>query len=171
MKLSMNLYRHFYLCRLALWGLALSTSASQAFAALGQAPSASVATTLPQAQTSSSKKMAFAAVAASGLYTVHENLLDSGTSVREFTTPAGVVFAVAWRGPVLPDLSELLGNYFAAFKLQIDQARVAGGRGAPVSIQSADLVVQSNGRMRRFFGHAYAPTLIPTGVDINDLLR
>jgi hypothetical protein len=167
----MNLYRHLYIYRLGLWGLGLITSASQVFAALGQAPSASTATTLPQSQTPSNKRMALAAVPASGLYTVHENLLDSGTSVREFATPAGVVFAVAWRGPVLPDLSELLGNYFSAFKLEIDQARATGGRGGHINIQTADLVVQSNGRMRGFFGHAYAPTLIPAGVNINDLLR
>jgi hypothetical protein len=82
-----------------------------------------------------------------------------------------VVFAVAWRGPVLPDLSDLLGNYFDTFKREIDQARATGRRGGPVNIQRADLVVQSNGRMRNFFGHAFAPTLIPAGVNVNDLLR
>jgi len=166
-KLPKNLCRGVYLCQL---GLVLITSASQAFAALGQAPSGSVAIASPQSQTPPNKRMAFAPAAASGLYTVHENMLESGTSVREFVTSGGVVFAVAWRGPVLPDLSALLGNYFAAFKLETDRLRTTGGRG-PVNIQAADLVVQSNGRMRRFFGYAYAPTLIPAGVDINDLLR
>jgi hypothetical protein len=166
----MNPYRILNLWRLC--ALLLITDPIQAFAALGQSPTLSMTksgSALPQ--TPINKKMALPQLAATGLYTVHENQLESGTNVREFSTPAGVVFAVAWRGPVLPDLSDLLGHYFDAFKIEVDQARATSRRGGPVNIQRADLVVQSNGRMRNFFGHAYAPTLIPTGVNVNDLFR
>jgi hypothetical protein len=168
----MNRYRILNLNLWLLCGLFLMTVPIQVLAALGQSPTLSMAKSgSARPQTPSNKKMAFASVVATSLYTVHESQLENGTSVREFTTPAGVVFAVAWRGPVLPDLSDLLGNYFDAFKLEVDQARATGRRGGPVNIQRADLVVQSNGRMRNFFGHAYAPTLIPTGVNVNDLFR
>jgi hypothetical protein len=166
-----HLCRRLNLNNLLLCGLLLLTNASQAIAALGQAPSLSVTQNLSPPQTPSSKRMAFAPVVATGLYTLHETQLENGTSVREFDTPGGVVFAVAWRGPVLPDLSDLLGNYFDVFKREVDQARAAGRRGAPVHIRRDDLVVKSNGRMRHFFGHAYAPALVPAGVNINDLLQ
>jgi hypothetical protein len=107
----------------------------------------------------------------SSLYTLHETLLESGTTVREFATPGGAVFAVSWRGPVLPDLGALMGDYFKTFKAETEQARFLGKRGSPVTIQRSDLVVISNGRMRNFFGHAYAPALIPTGVNIKDVLQ
>lgn len=157
--------------QLLLSGLFLITCANQAFATLGQTPSLSMTTNLAPSQTPSNKRMAFAPVVSTGLYTLHESQLENGTTVREFDTPGGVVFAVAWRGPVLPDLSDLLGSYFDAFKLEADQARAAGRRGAPIHMHGDDLVVKSNGRMRRFFGYAYAPKLVPNGVNINDLLQ
>jgi hypothetical protein len=98
-------------------------------------------------------------------------VLENGTIVRELATPAGVVFAAIWRGPVLPDLGLLLGDYFETFKTETDQARATGKRGSPVNIQRSDLVFSSSGRMRRFFGYAFVPALIPTGVNINDLLQ
>lgn len=109
--------------------------------------------------------------AQSGLYVLHETVLENGTRVREYATPSGVVFAVAWRGPVLPDLSALLGDYFTTFKAETDSARLTGKRGSPVYLERADLVVRSNGRMRNFFGHAYAPALTPSGVNIKDVLE
>jgi hypothetical protein len=156
--------------RLLLCGLVMIASTGQTLAALGQSPTLSIAPSLMQSQTSS-KKMTLAPVTLSGLYTLQESQLENGTVVREFTTPEGVVFAVGWVGPVLPDLSDLLGNYFEAFKLEVDQARTTGRRGAPVNIHRDDLIVRSNGRMHHFFGHAYAPSLVPAGVSVNDLLQ
>ncbi len=155
--------------RFGLISLALLAGAGPAAAALGQAPSV-----LPAAASSAvvpGAKMAAAVPnASSGPYGVHETLLETGTTVLEYATPAGVVFAVTWQGPVLPDLSVLLGNYFKIFKTQTDQARVSGQRGAPVRIATDGLVVSSSGRMRNFFGYAYAPTLVPAGVNIQDVL-
>lgn len=149
-------------------GAALLASAGPAVAALGQAPSV-----LPAAASSGaapSAKMATVPNASSGPYVVHETLLETGTTVLEYATPTGVVFALTWQGPVLPDLSVLLGHYFKTFKTQTDQARAAGQRGAPVRIATDGLVVSSSGRMRNFFGYAYAPTLVPAGVNIQDVL-
>jgi hypothetical protein len=121
------------------------------WAALGEAPAASL---------SSSR---------SG-YTVHEAVYDSGTRVQEFVAPDGVVFAVAWEGPVLPDLALLLGRFYASFKLETEQIRLAGQRGGPVSMSRDGLVLRSSGRMRNFFGHAYAPALVPAGLNIKSVL-
>ena len=110
-------------------------------------------------------------VAPSSLYTLHEVQLENGISIREYARSDGIVFAVSWQGPVLPDLSALLGTYFNTFKLEAERVRAAGRRGGPVSVAYGDLVMQSSGRMRDFYGHAYAPRLIPAGVKINDVLQ
>ncbi|MDP3617683.1 MAG: DUF2844 domain-containing protein, partial [Rhodoferax sp.] len=90
------------LIRVVLLGLALLASAREADATLGQAPGTSTATAAPAA-----RRLAGTPTAQSSRYLLHETLLQNGTNVREYATPAGVVFAVTWRGPVLPDLSAL----------------------------------------------------------------
>ena len=115
--------------------------------------------------------LAIAPAARAGSYTVHKTQLENGTTVHEYATPAGPVFAVAWQGPVLPDLDVLLGGYFNTFKLETEQARLLGRRGAPVDMTRDGLVVRSNGRMRNFFGHAYAIDLVPAGLAIKDVLE
>lgn len=138
-----------------------------AWAALGQMSAKPVAVS----PSPSARMLALAPALKHASYTVEETQLENGTSVREYATPAGLVFAVAWQGPVLPDLSVLLGNYFNAFKLETDQARLLGRRGAPVDMSRDTLVVRSNGRMRNFFGHAYATDLVPSGVSVKDILQ
>jgi hypothetical protein len=99
-------------------------------------------------------------------FAVHEIRLPSGTLVKEYVSPAGMVFAVSWRGPWLPDLQQVLGRYFdqytAAAKLKV------GGAGRRVTEQPG-LVVQSGGHMRAFFGRAYAPQMLPRGVAAEDI--
>ena len=162
-----NLNNWFDRVRISWLGLALLSSAGSAVAALGQAP-----TPLPAASAATAARMAaISPVVRSSVYTLHEFRHENGTLIQEYASLAGVVFAVSWRGPVLPDLSVLLGGYFSTFKHEIEQARSRGRRGAPVNIERDDLVVSSNGRMRNFFGHAYAPALVPYGVDIKDVLQ
>src|SRR5271165_3859423 len=49
-------------------------------------------------------------------YTIQEIRTANGQTVREFVSPGGSVFAVAWEGPTTPDLQQLLGSYFAQFR-------------------------------------------------------
>lgn len=155
--------------RILLLGLVLAGSAGEGMAALGKAPSTFPAAS-PASPAPGARALAAIPTVRSSLYTLHEVQLENGTTVREYATPAGLVFAISWRGPVLPDLSTLLGDYFTTFKIETDQSRMNGRRGAPVNLESAGLVLRSNGRMRNFFGHAYAPALIPAGVNIKDVL-
>lgn len=156
--------------RATLVGLVLACGMCGAMATLGQAPTVSmtggVASPVPSA-----KAAASGSVAGSSLYSSHVMQLENGTVVREFSNLQGVVFAVSWQGPVLPDLSELLGSYFKTFNTATEQARASGRRGGSMVLARDDLVVSSNGRMRDFFGYAYAPTLIPTGVSIKDVFQ
>ena len=159
-----------YLARVLLISGVLTVNAGTTWAALGQKPSLPTASSAPSSSPNA-KQLATAPTVQSGLYTRHEVQLDSGTTVWEFATPAGVVFAVQWRGPVLPDLSSLLGDYFKTFHQETAQARTLGRHGSPGNIEGPDLVVRSNGRMRNFFGHAYALDLVPAGVVVTDVLR
>src|SRR5512146_2570705 len=45
-------------------------------------------------------------------FTVQEITAANGTVVREYVFPAGVVFAVSWSGPAMPNLQQMLGTYF-----------------------------------------------------------
>ncbi len=49
------------------------------------------------------------AVQASGKYSVHEITTPYGTVVREYVSPDGKVFGVAWRGPFLPNFQQTSG--------------------------------------------------------------
>ena len=45
-------------------------------------------------------------------YSVQEISAANGVLVREFVSSSGVVFAVSWSGPAMPDLKQTLGTYF-----------------------------------------------------------
>lgn len=99
-------------------------------------------------------------------YTVHEIQTPSGTTVREYVSSAGTVFAVAWQGPVMPDLRQALGSYFDRY---IEAASVKHAGHRHLAIREPGLVVQSNGRMRAFSGRAYLPQLLPQGVSVEEI--
>jgi len=94
-------------------------------------------------------------------YVVHELQSQSGVRVREYVSPAGRVFAVAWQGPFMPDLRNLLGTYFEQFS---QAAKSKQTRGGPLIIHEPGLVVESGGHMRSFFGRAYVPQMVPENV-------
>jgi len=107
-------------------------------------------------------------VAQSSAFSVHELQLPGGTRVREYLTPRQQIFAITWSGPSIPDLQQLLGTYFPRY--QQGAARVAAGRGRqPILMQESDLVIQTGGHPRAFFGAAYLPRLMPPGVSVNQL--
>jgi hypothetical protein len=88
--------------------------------------------------------------------------MDNGVHVREFMTPDGVVFAVAWDGPVPPDLRSLLGTSFAAYARALAALNHPGLQRS-LRIASPDLVVETAGHLRAYRGRAYLPALIPDG--------
>lgn len=92
--------------------------------------------------------------------------LPSGTVVTEYLNQGGSVYAVTWQGPTLPNLRQVLGNYFtnlqAAAKTPIVHHRV-------VRVESPDVVIESTGKMRAFSGRAWIPALLPSGVSPADI--
>jgi hypothetical protein len=99
-------------------------------------------------------------------HSVHERQESTGTVVREYIGPDGQVFAVAWKGPHMPDLRQLFGRHFVAYQ---ELARTARGQRGGLSVGSDALVVQSGGRMRSFVGRAYLKDRLPAGVSPQDI--
>jgi hypothetical protein len=100
-------------------------------------------------------------------YTVQEFQSDSST-VREYVSASGVVFAVVWNGRTHPDLTTLLGSYSGEYQAALQQtARKRGLRRQQV--QSDGVIVEKWGHMRNLQGRAYAPALVPTGVTIDEI--
>ncbi len=94
-------------------------------------------------------------------YNVHELNRADGTVIREYVSPAGTVFGVSWKGPAIPDLSQLLGSNFAEFK---NNVHPAAGRRRVAVVHAGDLVVESTGHQRAFYGRAYLSSALPSGV-------
>lgn len=100
-------------------------------------------------------------------YTVEQVVADAYT-VREYVSPSGVVFAIAWNGLAHPDLSLLLGSYAGEYKQVMRQApRIQGRRHSRVKTDR--IIVEKWGHMRNLQGRAYIPALIPPGVGIDEI--
>ena len=102
-------------------------------------------------------------------YLMHEITSATGTVVREFVSPAGVVFGVAWEGQFPPDLQQLLGPYYQQAQQAATPEQQPRRRGAPVVIESPGLVMRETGHMRSFHGQAYIPQLVPQGVQVSEI--
>lgn len=101
-----------------------------------------------------------------GTLVKQELQLPSGTVVTEYLTGNGQVFAVSWHGPMLPDLHQVLGNYFVNYQAAARQPVV---RHRLVRLTTPDIVIESSGKMRAFTGRAWVPTLLPSGVTSADI--
>jgi hypothetical protein len=97
-------------------------------------------------------------------YTMYEVRSASGIVVHEYVSSSGTVFGVAWRGPWMPDLQQLLGSYFDGYQQSAKAARLKRKGRGPVTVQTADVIVQIIGHPRAFLGSAYATQWMPQGV-------
>jgi len=106
-------------------------------------------------------------VTAAGGYSVHE-ILQDGTAVREYVSPSGVVFGIAWNGLTHPDLTQLLGSYLPQYEEALQRTPRQPGRRS-LLVKASDVVVEKWGHMRSLQGRAYSPGLIPPGVSVEDI--
>lgn len=100
-------------------------------------------------------------------YTIH-NIKNDSVSVREYVSPSGAVFGIAWNGMIHPDLTTLLGTYFGEYQEALKQSIFKPGSKFS-QIKTNNVVVEKWGHMRNIQGHAYVPTLIPKGVDVDEI--
>ena len=103
----------------------------------------------------------------SSTYTVHEIELTSGTLVHEYVGTDGKVFGVAWNGPTMPNLRQVLGSYFETFT---KSTNVVKSGHSHMMVSEPNLIVHSEGRLRAFHGNAYIPSMLPVGVTSSQIL-
>jgi hypothetical protein len=143
---------------LATWFLAAALAPGICLAALGQdASTVEVDRVQMRAQRS---------ITQSGAFSVHELQLPGTTRVREYLNSSHRVFAIAWSGPSIPDLQQLLGTYFVRYQAAV---RPLGRSRRPVAMQETDLVIHTGGHQRAFFGVAYLPLQLPLGVSAEQI--
>jgi hypothetical protein len=100
-------------------------------------------------------------------YTLHELQSPAGVTIREYYAPGGTVFGVAWEGPWPPDMRQLLGPYFEQFQRATGAARNTRRTRGVLMVNDGSLIVRISGHARAFSGFAYAPGLLPQGVQPN----
>lgn len=113
------------------------------------------------------KQAARVTASAAGSYSVAETTLPSGTRVRQYTSGSGLVFAVTWSGPFMPDLRQLLGPHFNTMITRQAGLTLAGRRF--FNLHQPDLVIESGGHPRSFAGRAYLPGALPAGVTAQEI--
>jgi hypothetical protein len=99
-------------------------------------------------------------VTSNGRFQVHE-LQTVGNVVREFVSPDGNIFGVAWRGQSMPQYSQLLGSYTDRITKAAQSRR---DHRAPLLIEEPGFVFSAFGHMRFYSGRAYIPSMVPAGV-------
>ena len=146
-----------------------------AHAALGGSPMTPPAGASVNSQTVSSAAVAHAASGAASAastpasYTVRATTYGSGTVVREYLAQDGTVFGLAWNGPQMPNLNDLLGTYFPQYLAGVQAVRAVRGGHGPVAVDQGSLVVHSGGHMGAFAGQAWLPQALPAGVSGSDI--
>ncbi len=100
-------------------------------------------------------------------YTVQEVVSDAN-SVREYVSPSGVVFGIAWNGITQPDLATLLGSYLDDYEQSLHKAARPHGRRS-LQVKGDRVIVEKWGNMRNQQGRAYVPSLIPSGVSPDEI--
>jgi hypothetical protein len=103
------------------------------------------------------------AVRATDAYAVHSMSTANGLNVREYVDRSGLVFAIAWDGPVRPDLQQLFGGYYAEYSAALLKIRPLGLHRS-LRIETSAMHVELGGHMRAYVGLAYLPAMMPTGV-------
>lgn len=102
-------------------------------------------------------------------FTIHEMKSPNNVTVREFVSPAGKVFGVAWQGPTRPDLHQLLGTYFDQFIQAAQNQKSKTKSRGPLFINEPGLVVHSSGHQGYFVGQAYLPQMLPANVQAQEI--
>lgn len=99
-----------------------------------------------------------------------QTILDPrSTTVTEFSS-AGVVFALSWSGPTIPDYQVLLATYFPQYQQAMQSLKPTPGHyRAPVAVHQPHLVLHASGHMGAYQGSMYDPALIPAGISLASL--
>jgi hypothetical protein len=108
-------------------------------------------------------------VTAGDRYTTCEITISTGTHLREFVSPSGVVFGIAWDGPIVPELQQFLGAYFQSYLDAVRAQKSKAFSRRPLRIHLPDLVFETGGHMGSYYGRAYIQQTVPPDVAIAEI--
>jgi hypothetical protein len=100
----------------------------------------------------------------SGSYEIHEIQAANGIVLREYVSPSGNVFGVAWKGRTHPDLRQVLGAYYDQYVQAVEAQRAQRHGRGPLLIHEPGLVVEMAGPMGSLMGRAFLPLSLPAGI-------
>jgi hypothetical protein len=90
--------------------------------------------------------------------------LAGGSTIRQYLTSSGVVYAVAWNTRFKPRLDQLLGAHFPAYAEAARRSMQARpGIVHHAVLQQDDLVVETTAHLNAHVGRAYLRSLLPVG--------
>lgn len=102
-------------------------------------------------------------------YDIHEIQASNGVVVREYVSPSGKVFGVAWQGRSQPDLRQVLGSYYDLYVQAIQTERAQRHGHGPLLIEQPGLVLHMGGHMGSLVGRAYIPQNLPAAVRLEEI--
>lgn len=95
-------------------------------------------------------------------YTVHV-LEAHGGSIREYASPAGLIYGLAWNHQTgLLDLEQLFGPYYAEYRQALSHQPPPRRRARRITTEH--LVVERGGRMGAVWGRVWVLPLLPPGL-------
>jgi hypothetical protein len=94
---------------------------------------------------------------------------EGGTTIHEYATADGLIFAYTWDGPTMPDIDRLLGRYSASWRAKAAELAATRSSLHASRVVHPDLIVDSGGQMRSYVGRAWLPAAMPPGISPADL--
>jgi hypothetical protein len=96
-------------------------------------------------------------------YKVHQLTTTNGPTVREYVSPQGMVFGIAWQGRFMPNVNQLLGTYVTNLQNATPaQSQIRQRRG--LTVKTGDFVYSNFCHLQNCTGRAYVPAFVPSSV-------
>ncbi|MEM5389259.1 DUF2844 domain-containing protein [Paraburkholderia phymatum] len=92
-----------------------------------------------------------------------------GTTINEYATNDGYVFAYTWQGPTMPDLTRMLGRYADPYRTKAAAQLGEMSHLHASRVEQPAVIVESGGQMRSYVGRAWLPAAVPSGISLADL--
>jgi Protein of unknown function (DUF2844) len=101
--------------------------------------------------------------------TIYEIKDGNGTLIREYVSPTGRVFAIAWEGHFVPEMEHFLGSLFQEYSTAIYAGHPSHGWRQSVLIYTPTLTFENGGHLGWYFGRAYVPSNVPNTFRVEDI--
>lgn len=101
--------------------------------------------------------------------TVHGLSSPLGMVIREYVSSNGTVFAISWHGPFAPDMHRVLAKRFELYSLELKKQNTRTMGHSALDIRTPFLAMESVGHMRAYARRAYNPSLLPAGINSDEI--